>query len=86
MDQQIWIVGFRDMDGTKPWEFVGAYDSKEKAFAVCKDCRFFAARVGLNDTAPEEESPWPEHHQPSHEWPAHWTDETIADWERRNPE
>jgi hypothetical protein len=67
--QKLWIVGCRDLNGVKQWEFVGVYDSREKAEAACIDCRFFMAAAELNETAPEETTPWPEHYQPSMEWP-----------------
>lgn len=69
-ESYLWIVGMRNMANHLEWEFVGVYDCKDKAFAVCKDARFFVGRTTLNETVPEETTPWPEHYQPSMEEPA----------------
>jgi hypothetical protein len=84
MDQQIWIVGIRGAENYKEWEVVGVYDSKEKAFAACKNFLFFAARLELNYTAPEEPTPLPEHHVPMNCWPENWTEQDRIRWTENN--
>ena len=57
----LWVAGkvleqnFRNT----AWEFVGVYDSEEKAVDACITDYHFVAPVVLNDTAPLERLLWP---------------------------
>jgi hypothetical protein len=45
-------------DEGKPWEFVGIFDSKEKAEGACLTHMFFVGPARINETTPREPTPW----------------------------
>jgi len=63
MTEQVWIVGVINYDKWEvtwaAWQFVGVFDSEEKAVAACKTNRYFVAPYTVNEVAPEEARPIP---------------------------
>jgi len=51
----VWVV-FQVHDSGPPpdWEFIGVFDSREKAVAACRDASYFIGRCAMNDAAPHE--------------------------------
>ena len=51
----LWVV-FQVHDNGPPadWDFVGVFDSREKAVAACRDVNYFIARWVMNYAAPHE--------------------------------
>jgi hypothetical protein len=59
---ELWIVGKNidpdDLRGV--WEFIGVFDSKEKAIEACIKPEYFTGPAILNDALPDERQPeWP---------------------------
>ena len=50
--KNLWIVGWahNPSEDDDMWEFVGLYDSEEKAVKVCVDAHYFVAEVTRNET------------------------------------
>ena len=66
MKTQLYIVGF---DGRTPWEFVGVFDSEDKAIAACIDDNHFYGPAMLNVVTPKEAVDWPGARRPTvKEW------------------
>ena len=51
-DEQVWIAGVSNYDKWDDkwpaWQFVGVYDSEEKAVAVCETNQYFVAPYTVN--------------------------------------
>lgn len=50
--KNLWIVGWahNPNEDDNRWEFVGLYDSEDKAVEICKDKHYFVAEVKRNET------------------------------------
>ena len=61
--KQVWIAGISNYDKWDAdwpgWQFMGVFDSEEKAVAVCKTNQYFVAPYTVNEVAPEETRPMP---------------------------
>ena len=57
MDGNVWIVG-KSLGPENTWEFVGVFDSLDKALAACRYRHHFVAPALLNQAAPEEPIAW----------------------------
>ena len=55
--RQVWIAG--KITDCPAWEFIGVFDSEDKAVAVCKTNQYFVAPCVVNEAAPEEARPMP---------------------------
>ncbi len=68
MIKQIWIAGVVNRDKWDAtwaaWQFVGIFDSEEKAVAACKTSQYFVAPCTVNEVAPEEARPMPDCYYP----------------------
>lgn len=56
----LWIVG-QVKEGKKAkwyWEYVGVFDSKEKAVDACRDETYFVGPTELNNALPHETVEW----------------------------
>jgi len=60
---KVWIAGIVNEDKWDDdwpgWQFVGVFDSEEKAVAACKTNQYFVASYTVNEAAPEETRPMP---------------------------
>lgn len=57
----LWIVGkhiLKTEEGHTAWEFIGVYDSIEKAITACTQDSYFCGPALLNETLPDEPSVW----------------------------
>lgn len=55
----LWLVGRAFEDVLRQWEFMGIFDSKEKAIAACTDWYdFVGGPVILNKRLPDETVEW----------------------------
>ncbi len=54
-DTLLWIVGKRNAFG---WEFMGVFDSEEKAVAACRTLKYFVGPAKLNEQLPDETNKW----------------------------
>lgn len=65
---KLWVVGkVLSPRGAvvREWEFVGVFDSEERAVAVCRDEYYFVGSVELNYIAPEDITEhWPKGYYP----------------------
>jgi hypothetical protein len=58
---EMWLVGRVFEDTQRQWEFMGIFESKEKAIAACTDWYdFVVGPVLLNERSPEETVEWKE--------------------------
>jgi len=55
--KQVWIVG--KVTDWPTWEFMGVFDSEEKAVAICVTSQHFVALHIVNEAGPEETHPMP---------------------------
>lgn len=62
----VWIAGELDErdteianDAPKRWQFVGVFDTEEKANAACVAKLFFMAPIEMNWSCPRECTEWP---------------------------
>lgn len=54
----LWIVGRYPEDPALPWEFLGVFDSRERAIDACTGPRDFIGPAVLNRRGPEERIEW----------------------------
>lgn len=56
----LWIVGQqKNNEKYREWDFVGVFDSEDKAIAICKDRSYFFSPIKLNEKAPDETVTFP---------------------------
>lgn len=57
---KLWIVGknTEDFPGLE-WEFIGVFDSEDKARAACTSLSYFFGPAELNEALPDETAEWP---------------------------
>jgi hypothetical protein len=56
----LWAVGkVIGVPDSQEWEFMGVFDSSDKAEAICMDRRYFVGPVELNKPFPAYPIEWP---------------------------
>lgn len=57
---ELWICGkyIKDPEQEKRWEFIGVYDSQDKAIKACIKESYFIGPAKLNESLPDDEDDW----------------------------
>ncbi len=56
----LWLVGQHKPDVWCKWEWVGVFDSEEKAVSACRNGNYFLSPLTLNEVAPDASVPAPD--------------------------
>ena len=61
--EELWLCGLYRSGGFPPniaWEFIGIFDSKEKAIACCRSDQYFVASANLNEDIGDDSGYFPD--------------------------
>lgn len=53
----VWVCG--RLNGYGSWDFLGVYSTDDRAIHACQSDVHFIAPMSMDDTAPDEPTPWP---------------------------
>ena len=56
---KLWVVGKNKQHEIVGWEFMGIFDSEDKAIAACKNKHYFVGEAILNQDLTDEKIEWP---------------------------
>jgi hypothetical protein len=66
--RSLWVVGkIKSDEKYQEWEFVGVFDSRQKARIACRTPNHFLGAVGLNRDVGDAVLVWPENSYPMRE-------------------
>jgi len=71
MSENLWLVGryiSKHEDGPC-WEWIGIFDSEQKAIDSCRDESYFIGPATLNEVLPNETVDWPRCYYPMTNYP-----------------